>query len=95
MNKQVSTYEKRRTQIRLNALVASLLLFTSAFLAIIFGSDALATMWITGNQTMGIAIMSVAMFVAAVCIIFWLKIILKLKTKLAELQGGPSVAVSA
>lgn len=93
---RMSNYEKKRTQIRLNALVASLLLFVSAFLAILYGSAQFATMWVIGNQTMAIAVMGISFFVAVLCILFWLKIIMKLRAKLAQVEkDAPMMAVTA
>lgn len=93
---RMSNYEKKRTQIRLNALVASLLLFVSAFLAILYGSAQFATMWVIGNQMMAIAVMGISFFVAVLCILFWLKIIMKLRVKLAQVEkDAPMMAVTA
>ena len=92
----MSTYQKKRTQIRLNAIVAVMLLGTASFLAIVYGSAYFAAMWVTENQTIGVAVMGIALFVAAVCVIFLLKIMMKLRAKLAEVEkNAPMVAVSA
>ncbi len=89
-------YIRQRKKLRFNSIVASLFLFGAAALAVMYGASFLAVYWVLGNYTIALASFGGALVIAILCIGFWLKIILKMKSKLKAVEDKvPSVAVSA
>jgi len=87
-------YIKQRKKIRFNSMVASILLFGAAFLAIIYGASFLSVYWVLGNYPIAIASFVGALALSILCLGFWLKIVLKMRSKLKALDTAvPAKAV--
>lgn len=89
-------YLKMRNKIRFNVVVASLFCFVAVFLAVIYGTSFLALYWVTGSYAVAVASLIGAMVISILILGFWLKIVIKMRAKLASMNKAvPSRAVSA
>lgn len=89
-------YVKKRKQVRLNVIVASLFCFVAVAMSIMYGASFLSVYWAMGNIPIAVASFIGAMALAVLIMGLWLRIILKLKKKLQDMQGDkPKFAVSA
>ncbi len=89
-------YLRQRKRIRFNSMVASILLFGAAMLAILYGASFLSVYWVLGNVAYALGSFGAALAIAVLCLGFWLKIVLKMRDKLRAIEAKvPKSAVVA
>lgn len=88
-------YLRLRKKLRFNMIVASLFLFAAAMFAIMYGASYLSVYWVLGNYVVAFASFGGALAAAVLCLGLWLRIVLKMRNKLRDLDRDvPQAAVA-
>lgn len=88
-------YLQKRKKLRFNMVVLSLFCFIAVLLAVIYGASFLAFYWVTGSQTVGVISFVAALGLAVAIMGLWLRITLKLRSKLKSLDNSVAGSVVA